>query len=229
MKKILYGFVISLVFGVVSCKKDSGGTPAPVKFLSLTAGNVWNYKFTNNPSTTPVSDNYTVTATNRDTMSNGKKYTVFSNSNGPNEYYNISGSDYYTYRSLQTSFLDTTLEVLYLKDNLGVGGTWEQNIPFSVDFLGTPIALTLTFKNKIAQKGISKSVNGITYTDVTDVETTLSLAGSPIPVTLTSDIHYYYAPKVGQIENKTVINLTAVGLPPTNVEQKTELQSSTIL
>ncbi len=225
MKKILFGLLIAAVAGVFSCKKNDGGTPAAVKFMSLTSGSTWTYKFTENA----VPTNYTVTATGSDTTANSKTYRIFTNSSGPNEYYNITGSDYYTFRSLRTSFIDTSLEVLYLKDNLGVNGTWKQDINFTVDFFGTSIPLILTFNNKIAQKGISKTVNGQAYTDVTDVETTLSLTGSPIPYTLTSNIHYYYAPKVGQIENSTVISFTATGLTPTNVDQKTELQSSTIL
>jgi len=231
MKKILFWCLVPAFAIVSSCKKDTTSPPPPPaeKFMSLTAGSTWNYKFTNNPSTTPVSSNYAVSATSRDTTANGKTYRVFSNTAGANEYYNITGSDYYTFRSLQTSFIDTSLEVLYLKDNLDVNGTWKQDFGFSVDFFGTSIPLTLSFNNKIAQKGITKTVNGVTYTDVTDVETTLSLAGSPVPVTLTSNIHYYYAPKVGQIENKTVITFSATGITPTNIDQKTELQSATIL
>lgn len=231
MKKIRFGALFLLLSASFSCKKSdpAPNPPAAVKFMSLTNGSTWTYKFTNNPSTTPVTNNYTITATNRDSVANGKTYRVFTNSAGPNEYYNITGSDYYTYRSLKTSFIDTSLEVLYLKDNLAVNGTWEQNIPFSVDVFGVPVPVTLKFSNKIAQKGISKTVNGTPYTDVTEVSTTLSLTGSPIPVTLTSDIHYYYAPKVGQIENKTTINFSTTGIPPSSVDQKTELQSSNVL
>ncbi len=225
MKKILYGLLIPFVFGAVSCKKDNGGTPAPVKFMSLTAGSVWNYKFTNNPSTTPVTSNYTLTATSNDSAASGRTYKVFTNSSGPNEYYNITGSDYYTFRKLPIELGGTSVEVLYLKDNLNAGGTWSQTIP--ITYSGVP--LQLTFNNKIAEKGIAKTVNGINYTGVTKVETTLSVTGIPFAFTLDSDIEYYYAPKVGQIENHSTINLTVTGFPPTNVEQKTELESSTIL
>lgn len=225
MKKILYGLMVPFVFGSVSCKKDGGTTPAAEKFMTLTAGSTWNYKLTNNPSTTPVSSNYTLTATSNDSTANGRTYKIFTNSSGPNEYYNITGSDYYTFRKLPDILGSSSVEVLYLKDNLNTGGTWSQTFP--INYSG--FTLQLTFSNKIAQKGISKTVNGITYTNVTDVETTLSVTGIPFAYTLTSDIHYYYAPKVGQIENKTKIDLTVTGFPPTNFEQKTELQSSTIL
>jgi hypothetical protein len=226
MKKILYGLLIPCVFSAVSCKKNSPSpTPAAEKFMSLTAGSVWNFEFTNNPSTTPVTSNYTLTATSNDSAASGRTYKVFTNSSGPNEYYNITGSDYYTFRKLPAELGGSSVEVLYLKDNLNTGGTWSQTIPITY----SGFSLQLTFNNKIAEKGIAKSVNGINYTGVTKVETTLSVTGIPFAITLDSDIEYYYAPKVGQIENHTSIDLTVTGFPPTNVEQKTELQSATIL
>ena len=228
MKKILWGLLLPAFLGIASCKKESN-TPSPVKFMSFAAGNEWVYKSTDNSSGATQTD--TVKATGNDSAANGRIYKVYSNTGGPNEYYNNTGSDYYTFRSLHTSFIDTSLEVLYLKDDLAVNGTWPQNVAFSVEFFGTQIPLVLTLTNKIAQKGITKVVNGVTYNNVTDVQTVLTVTGVPALVTysLASDIHYYYAPKIGQIENKTLINFSAAGLSPTTVNQKMELQSSTIL
>lgn len=229
MKKLLLGLLLPVYFGIGSCKKENNNVPATVKFMSFAAGNEWVYESTDNSSGATQTD--TVKATGNDSVANGRNYKVYSNTGGPNEYYNNTGSDYYTFRSLQTSFIDTSLEVLYLKDDLAVNGTWEQNVAFSVEFFGTQIPLVLKLSNKIAQKGITKIVNGVTYSDVTDVQTVLSVIGVPalVSYSLTSDIHYYYAPKIGQLENKTVINFSASGLSPTTVNQKTELQSSTIL
>jgi hypothetical protein len=230
MKKTLFWCIIALPFFTTSCKKD-GGTPAPaVKFMSLTTGSIWNYKLTNNPSTTPLVSNYSVTASNRDTTINSKTYKVFTSTAATgNEYYNITGSDYYTFRKLPASLGGNSIEVLYLKDNLNTNETWTQSVPLSVTVSGFPLNLILTFNNKIAQKGITKIVNGITYNDAVDVETTLSITGIPVAYTLVTDIHYYYAPKVGQVENKTKIDFTVTGTPTTNFEQKTELESATIL
>ncbi|HOZ80357.1 MAG TPA: hypothetical protein PLY34_20345 [Ferruginibacter sp.] len=227
MKKILYGLLIPCIFGAVSCKKESNPPPTPAaeKFMTLTAGSTWTYRLTDNPATAPVSTNYTLTATSNDSAASGRTYKIFTNNSGPNEYYNITASDYYTFRKLPDVLGGTSVEVLYLKDNLNVGGTWSQTIPITY----SGISLQLTFNNKIAEKGIAKIVNGINYTGVTKVETTLSVTGIPFAYTLDSDIEYYYAPKVGQIENHTAIDLTVTGFPPTNVEQKTELRSSTIL
>lgn len=230
MKKTSVVTLLALLTAVFSCKKDEN-TPAPVvKFMSLTAGSTWSYKNTDNSNTTPVVTNYTVTATNRDTTANSKTYRVFTNNNGPNEYYNISGSDYYTFRALPASLADTSIEVLYLKDNIAVGATWTQSATINV--MGYD--LTLTLHNKIANKGLSKTVNGIAYSDVTEVETSLSVAGIPsfLTYTLTSDIHYFYAPRYGQIMNTTQIDFAITGLPgftPVHFKQTTELQSATIL
>jgi predicted membrane-bound mannosyltransferase len=227
MKKASFWAIILLSSVAISCKK-SDPTPTPpaaVKFMSLTAGSTWNYKLTNNLTVPAAVTNYTLTASSQDSVANSKTYKVFTSPGRPNEYYNITGSDYYTYRTLPASLGGSSVEVLYLKDNLAVGETWSQTAPISV----SGFTLNLTLNNKISQKGISKTVNGIVYTDVTDVETTLSVTGIPFAYTLTTDIHYYYAPKVGQIENKTKIDLTITGFPPNNFDQKTELQSSNIL
>ena len=226
MNKFHFWAILMLPVLAISCKKDSSTSPSAVKFMSLTTGSTWNFKLTNNPSSTstPVT-NYTLTATSRDSVANAKTYKIFTNSSGANEYYNITGSDYYTYRKLPAALGGASIEVLYLKDNAALNDTWSQTTPITV----SGFTLNLTLTNKIAQKGITRTVNGIAYTDVIDVETALSVSGIPLPYTLTSDIHYYYAPKFGQIENKTKIDLTVTGLAPINFDQKTELQSATIL
>jgi len=223
MKNGLQLTLLLLLTLAISCKK-SDPPPAPaVKFMSFTTGSTWNYKQTDN--TAGTTQNFTRTATANDTLANGRTYKIFSNSSGPNEYYAISGNDYYTFWKLPGGLGGTSLEVLYLKDNLAVGGTWQQSFPISVSGFN----LTLTLNSKIAQKAISKVVNSITYNNVTDVETTLSLSGLPIPINLTTNIHNYYAPKVGEIENKLLLNLSVTGTPPTNIDQKLELLSANIL
>lgn len=231
MNKFHFWAILMLPVLAISCKKDSGTSTPAVKFMSLTTGSTWNFKLTNNPSSTstPVT-NYTLTATSGDSVANAKTYKIFTNSSGANEYYNITGSDYYTYRKLPAALGGASIEVLYLKDNAALNDTWSQTTPITV----SGFTLNLTLTNKIAQKGISRTVNGITYTDVIDVETTLSVSGIPVFITysLISDIHYYYAPKYGQIENNTKIDFTASGIPgftPVHFEQRTELQSATIL
>jgi len=223
MKNRVYGVLLLAVSLVVSCKK-SDPTPTPAeKFMSFSAGSTWNYRQTDN--STATAQTYTLTATGNDTVANGRTYKIFSNSGGPNQYYNITGNDYYTFWKLPDALGGSSVEVLYLKDNYKVGESWTQSAPVNV----SGFTLTLTLTSKIAQKGISKTVNVVTYNNVTDVETTLAVAGIPIPYTLTTDIHNYYAPKVGEIENKLKLNLTVTGFPPNSFDQKLELLSATIL
>lgn len=224
-KQIWISIVVSIA--LFSCSKEENTPAAPAEtYMSLTSGSTWNYKSTNNSTGTPVITNYTLTSSTRDTTVGSRSYHVFTRSNGgANEYYNISSNDYYTYQTLPAQLGGSFVENLYLKLNANVGDTWAQSYP--VTFSGFPITITLT--HKLEEKGISKTVNSIPYTGVYRISTTLSASGVPLPYTLSSDIQYYYAPKVGLIESKTVINLTVTGFPSSTTDIRNELQSATIL
>lgn len=179
--------------------------------MSTTANSTWLYENINNIATPgPITTTYTLTSTNRDTVINGRSYHVYTNSNGNiSEYYNISGSEYYQYRDLPSILGGGKVEALYLKDNLAVGGTWSQN--FSILFSGVTVPITLTYS--ILEKGGAKTVNGINYTDVIGVRTSIAVNNPLIPPTaVTSDIKSYYARKVGliQSENKVVVNFMGI-------------------
>jgi hypothetical protein len=226
MKKALFAFSF-LVLTAISCSKDD---PAPsgdgTVYMSLSAGSTRNYEFTNNNPPTPASP-YTVTSTNRDTTINARSYHVFTNSAGGFEYYYFSGSDYYSYQSLPAALGSASIENLYLKTNAAVNATWNQSTTVTIPQV--PFPVTVNFANKIMEKGISRVVNGITYTDVIHVKTDLSASTIAGPVTgLTTDIHYYYAPRVGMIENTTVIDLDFMGFI-SHTNTKTILKSAIIL
>ncbi len=241
MKKIRFlGAALALIT-LFSCKKDEDNNNPPAaadKFMTLTAGSTWDYKFVDSSGSTPAVNLYTATATNQQTTKNSKTYTIFNSSAGDSLYYNITGNNYYTFQALPAVLIDTSIEVLYLKDNAAAGTAWSQSTPLNIDFSGTALSLTLTLNNKIAQKDISRAVHDSLYNHVIDVQTelsvaNLSVAGIPIPNSITSDIHYYYAPKIGLIENKTVIDFIIrppLTTPDTlHVNQKTELQSYHLL
>jgi hypothetical protein len=71
--------------------------------MSYTPNSTWNYTVTNNVTATNL--NYTITSTNRDSSINTKTYHIFTNSTvgSANEYYNLTGNDYYTFRNLPVS------------------------------------------------------------------------------------------------------------------------------
>ncbi|MFN8251691.1 MAG: hypothetical protein U0V75_07380 [Ferruginibacter sp.] len=214
---------LALLLTFISCKKSSSDSaPAPVEpFMSLTAGNSRTYETVNN-LTTVITTN-TQLSTNRDSSINGKSYHVFTNSNGsPNEYFNVSGSDYYTFRNLTPLGTSSTVEHIYLKDNMSVGQSWSQTITIA-PFSGVPTTVPLTITNTITEKGISRTVNGKTYNNVIHITTLLSSSSLPAG-SLTTDIHTYYAPKYGMIESRNKITITLV--TGNNVDQNTTLKTA---
>jgi hypothetical protein len=207
----------ALILAVSACKKSSTTTPnTPDVYIDITAGIAKKYQTTNN-LTAAVTTN-TQTSTSRDSSINGKIYHVFTNSNGTaNEYYNITGNDYYTFRSLGAALANLTVESIYLKDNAAVGTSWSQLV--SVPVTGIPTGASVTLTNTITEKGISRTVSGITYTNVIHITTTIAVAGLPAS-SITTDIQSYYAAKAGLIEGK---NKLILPLLTTNVDQVTIL------
>ena len=229
MKKALFAAIIILAT-TLSCKKDNGNNPpgaTATVYMSLSAGSTRNYELTNNnPPSAPTS--YTVTSTTRDTAIGTRSYHIFSNSNsGGSEYYNISGNEYFSYQSLPAALGSATVENLYLKDNAAVNTTWNQTFP--VTLTGVPFPVTVKILNTILEKGISRTVNNIVYTNVIHVKSDITASVLVTPVTgLTSNINYYYAPKVGLIENTTIIDLDFMGIV-NHTNTRTILKSAIIL
>lgn len=222
--KHIYFLAITLTVLFISCKKSgTDTTPAAEKFMTYSAGSTWNYQQVNNipPVTTTT---FSRVSTNRDSSIGSRSYHVFINSStSASEYYGNSGNDYYTYQKLADALGGTKVENLYLKDNADVNVTWSQ--PYNISFSGVPLVVTVT--NKIKEKGISKTVNGISYTNVIHVETTLAVAGIPSSA-LVTDIQFYYAPKTGLIESTNKVTLNYMGIN-NQTDITTRLLSATIL
>jgi len=222
MKNIILSFLTLSILGI-SCQQDDPPSPVTAdKYMSLTAGSTWNYELINNVATTTTP--FTLTATSKDSIINTKTYKVFTNSSGSsNEYFNITGNDYYTLRSLPASFGGTSVENIYLNDNAAVGTSWSQSYP-----LGSGLNATVT--NTITEKGISKTVKGTTYTGVIHVTTTIigTVGGVQLPLSaLTTDIHSYYTAKLGLIQFFNKINLKFAGTVD-NIDQQTNLIAANI-
>jgi len=219
-----YLAVFTLLLALSACNKSSDTTVVVAdKFMSMTANSTWQMRVVDNnaPSTT----NYTVTSTNRDSTIFGKAYHVFTNSNtGVNEYYFISGNDYYTFRTLGLALGGAQVETIYLKDNSSVGTVWTQTINLTVPGIPFPVPVTLTYT--LAEKGVSRTVNGIAYSNV--IHVSLALSSTLVPAaSLTTDIQSYYAPKYGLIENTNKVNLNYMGFVQ-NTDTKTILLSADI-
>lgn len=215
--------VSALIF--VSCGKKSTGPenpPAAESYLTTSTGSSWTYQQTDASGTTPKTAQYTVTSTSKDSTIGSKSYHVYNYSYGGNQYLNTMGSAYYQFDSLPGG-IGKVFERLYLKDNLAKEGTWSQDVDVNVSLSGIPITLKITLTNKIADKGVTREVNGKSYTDV--IHVTTSLSSTSIPTGLTSAIDSYYAPKFGLIENTSVINLDFMSVTQ-KVNLSTKLMSA---
>ena len=212
---------------IISCKKNSQTNTQQHQdnYLTTTTGSSWNYHQIDSSGNTPVNKDYTLTSSSKDTLLNGRSYHVFNLSTGSNQYLNISGNDYYQYDSLPAGLGTAVFERLYLKDNVSIGSSWTQSTNVTVPGIPFPVPVTLTYQ--ISEKGISRTVNAITYSDVIHVSTTIS--SSLIPsANLTSSINSYYAKKYGLIENTTIINLNYTGIIE-NVNVETKIVNATLL
>ncbi|MEP6927497.1 MAG: hypothetical protein ABI834_07665 [Ginsengibacter sp.] len=216
----------AFILFIISCKKSENTTISKQdKYLTTSAGSTWNYHETNSSGPAPVNTDYTLTSTSRDTSINNKSYHIFTNSTGSTRYLSISGNDYYQFDSLPSALGTAALEILYLKDNISIGGTWSQNT--SVTLPGVPFPVPITLSYNIAEKGISRSVNGNNYTGV--IHVTTSISSSLIPAaSLTTNINSYYAEKYGLIESSNIIQLNYLGFVQ-NVSVETKLVSANLL
>lgn len=196
-------------------------TPEVINYQPDTAGSEWNYTTTGTNGGASVNNSYKLTSTSRDSVANSKTYKVFTNSIGPNEYYNKSGNDYY--RITAFPGFGQFLEVLYLKDNVTVGGSWQDTKNVTVS--GIPVTVVSTFT--IAEKGINHVVNAVTFKNVIKVNVTLVLTafGTPVPVDPASSIQYFYANKIGMINNKVVFKIPLAAI---DVNTETKLGAYTI-
>ena len=212
-------FLLCLLVLFANCNKKKAATPDA--YYHTAANSSWNYQNVNSSAGAPITTNYVVTSTNRDTTAMGKTYHVFTNSASGNQYYNHTGSDYYQLDSLKLAATAVLFDRLYLKDEATVGTGWTQSLNLTIPAIPIPVPITVSYS--IAEKGISRTVNGIAYSDVIRVSTSINT--SLLPTAITSTINSYYARKYGLIENSTVVAINFMGVTQ-NINTSTKLMSS---
>ena len=186
------------------CNKSDEPT-ATTNFMPSTNGSSWTYVTTNLNG--GAQGTYTVQATNRDTTVNGRRYRVFTNTIGRNEYQAKSGDDYFQYGRFEA--IADNVEVLYLKGAIAAGGSWEDTRNVSIGGVTFPVKFMFT----VPEKNVSLTVAGKTYTNVMRVNLVLSVPAVTIP---TQNISFYYAEGVGRIQ----ANVHLV-IPVANVDTRT--------
>ena len=193
-----------------SCKKDESGTNTPSQensnFINTVAGSSWVYHENNSSGATSIESDYTVTSTSKDTSISGKSYHIYNVSYGGNRYLNLSSKDYYEFDTIPGGG-SKTFERLYLKTNAAPGISWTQTENIQVEGIQLPAKIT----NTIVGTSLTRMVNGKNYQNVIHVSTTIT--SDLLPGTaLTTDIHSYYAPNFGLIENTSKLNLNYLGV-----------------
>lgn len=224
MKTSIFILTIATLFFTACSKKENPNNNPPAttdSFININPGSTWTYHEDDSSTATAKSTDYTITSTSSDSTIGTRSYHVYNYSYGGSQYLNLSGNDYYQYTSVPGSN-GTTVERKYLVDNMKQGVSWSET--FTVTVSNIPVPVTLT--NTIAEKGISRTVNGVNYTNVIHVSTTLSSTAVP-PTALTSSIDSYYAPNYGLIENSTLVSLNYMTFTQ-NANIKTKLISAVL-
>lgn len=223
--KYAWLLLLTLPLLAAQCNKETTPTPAATDYQPAKAGSTWTYDTKNNINST--SGSFTLTATSKDSVFNGRTYRVVTNTAGANVYFAKSGSDYYQLAKFDA--LNQQLELLYLKDNLSVGASWEQNVTISIPGVGNT---TVKLTNTVQANDISYTVNGKSYSKVVHVKTVMgniTIPGLPTAITPVTDINTYYAAGIGRIYNRSKVNIVIPTQPTINTDDETSLRTYTIV
>ncbi len=222
-KNLLIYAALSVILSAGNCKKNKGPVVPVVQgdYQPMTSGSEWNYTVTGTTTAT-----FKLTATGTDTLVAGRTYKIFTNTAGPNEYYNKTGNDYFRYTKL-AELNNQAVEMLYLKDNLAKGQSWVETKVINVFVTGFgTVPVTAQFTFTVAEKGIDHVVNGVTFKDAIKL-TAVPVFSTPLgSITINaSDLQYFYARKVGLINSITVLRIDLASI---NVNTETKINAYTI-
>lgn len=209
MKKNLLYLILatSAIILFSQCKKDdSSPQSAGPNYSPLTAGSSWTYRYTEGSNVST----FKLTATNRDTVANGKTYKVLSSSDGTNTYLGKVGTDYYRFASFPSIGV-SSFEELYLKGDKALNETWTGSASFN--YSGAAITANLTYTVK--GKGESRTVNGKAFTNVTHVRLDIAIFGSTI-----GGGDFYYQDGVGLIDDAILVAPPIGGGQPYSSKQE---------
>lgn len=188
--------LVALTLLFTQCKKDTSST-GNGDYSRLTTGSSWTYRYTEG---TAAPATFKLTATSKDTtVTGGRVYKVLTSSDGArNSYLGKSGSDYYRFASFPSLGIDS-FEELYLKDNVGVNGTWSGEA--TIVYMSASIKGNLAYTVK--GKGESRTVLTNTFNNVVHVRLDITL-----PTFANINVgggDFYYAEGVGLIESNILV------------------------
>ena len=208
-------FVAALVVIASSCQKElsyensglsgggaTGGTSGGSSstdckaclYMPVCNGAYYTFYDTLPTSTTIVTDTFRVI---KDTSISSKTFVkIFSPLTQAYNYYNCTDGATRVIGYNQNTLGGNTIllaDITFIKANLPVGGTWQDNF-------NNPLGQPIVYNSKIAEKSISRTINGKVFTDVIHVYTE---AGIDVPIlgfTVVGATDYYFAKGVGLVE-----------------------------
>jgi hypothetical protein len=206
MKKYLL-LLLPLTVVLNSCKKTVFHTIAhtnsnpSANYQPLTAGSSWTYRSDFSSFGLGIDTTITVMSAKTSTIS-GKVYQQ-AYSHAPASpsvldtgYYYVNSHDYSMLQTISLTAggnsIEYNFDMLYLKDNLAVGATW--NVTTSA----------LKLNGKIVEKGISKVVAGKTYTNVIHSNIVVNINYLSTNGFVTGSMNYdmYFAQGIGTVRTE---------------------------
>ena len=229
MKKLLLLSLSAMVLGFSACSDDEDTNPdptGPTLYMNIKPNSTWNYRQTDSTSAGTTTNNFVMTSTSQDTSINSRAYHVFNRSDMGNIYHSIiTNNTYYTYQPFPFDIGTVQyFDNLFLKSEANVNESWSQVYTIPVPVNGTDVEMPVTLTHRIAEKGLTKTVNGISYNNVIHVASSIAIPNVP-GFSLTSDLHFYYAPNAGLIYSSTYLTLSQPGSTNT-IKNVVELMSS---
>lgn len=177
---------------------DFQNPPTEEDYLPLGNGSFWEYNDFNDAGTEQK-----ITSDGSETF-DGRMYTRFTSTTGEIFYYRKEQNVYFQYRTLNFEGYVTdppSVELVILYDNLNEGESWESPGE-DIDLSGIPVKIKLI--SRINRRDFQQTYNGVTYTDLIEVNTeiffssdggnTYSTSGSAYNTVFAKDkgIVYYY-------------------------------------
>ncbi len=198
MKKYMLLFAAAAVL-MAGCKSKNDPKPGSDSYFPVSSGSTWSYK----DVIGGVNNTLTITMTGGTSVFNNKTYYTasgVSSVHGTNTGYYYAADNTYAIRASSAS-AGVTIELQMGNDAKAVGDTWTTTPTDNGTISGFP-ARTV---NTIKEKGITKVVNGKTFTDVIHTQVDLQYnLGSGFTSTALYD--FYLAKGVGMIETDTSVS-----------------------
>lgn len=184
----------------------SGTTPPPVNtdYFPTTLNSWWSYN-DGATDTFKITNKGPVVPPNQTGTPQTYQRFEYSDAGGPfyDEFYRKDATNGFYYQLLDTagfgqqglSFTQATLDVLFLKNSLSNGATW--NTDFMITFNSAPT--TLRFKYTCVEANATVTVAGKTFTNVYRVKFNFQIQSPAGFVDAGSAIEYYYARGIGLV------------------------------